>query len=351
MKGLRIRNPGLYGSRVQYLLTATYYQAAATNNQQPTMHLLSTRRWWPIIFAGTIPAIVHPHGEITRVSAFASTSPLHPDRRSAMADIASSSAATVAAALVLCLAPERPALAAAVAPFAPVDALLPAARVKVAIDRAVDVASRLEAEKNDVQKKRELLRDMAGLLLPPQNFNRGATPVEVPRMPARQYLNAYDEYRRGLSILEKPGAMLVQNGEIDAWRRLKREERAREDADEVRAALNYYTSNLNFDPGSFVLTGTREERSRLIREDRVPDVKTVIASDMGLRYLLRNDLLTACDDARAELRYQMEQSPGEVDGSELLEVLLAAQSACEKWFRLIDEKDVLAALNVVLGEK
>ena len=263
-----------------------------------------------------------------------------------MADIASSAAA---AALVLCLAPYRPALAAAVAPFAPVDALLPAARVKVAIDRAVDVASRLAAE-NDAQKKRGLLRDLAGLLLPPRNFNRGATPVEVPRMPARQYLNAYDEYRRVLSLFEKPGAMLVQNGEIDAWKRLKREERAREDADEVRAALNYYTSNLNFDPGSFVLTGTREERSRLIREDRVPDVKTVIASDMGLRYLLRNDLLTACDDARAELRYQMEQSPGEVDGSELLEVLLAAQSACEKWFRLIDEKDVLAALDVVLGE-
>ena len=85
-------------------------------------------------------------------------------------------------------------LAAAVAPFALVDALLPAARVKVAIDRAVDVASCLEAEKNDVQKKRELLWDMAGLLLPPQNFNSGATPlVEVPRMPARHYLNAYND--------------------------------------------------------------------------------------------------------------------------------------------------------------
>jgi hypothetical protein len=64
------------------------------------MNLVSTRRWWPTVFAGMIPAIVHYHGEITRVSAFASTSSPHPDRRSAMADIASS-----AAALVLCLAP------------------------------------------------------------------------------------------------------------------------------------------------------------------------------------------------------------------------------------------------------
>ena len=145
--------------------------------------------------------------------------------------------------------------------------------------------------------------------------------------------------------------MLVQNGEIYAWKRLKWEERVREDADEVRAALNYYTLNINFDLGSFVLTDTREERSKLTWEDSVTDVKTVIASDMGLRYILRNDLLTAWDDARAELRYQMEQSPGEVDDSELLEVLLATQSACEKWFRLIDKKDVLADSDIVSGEK
>jgi hypothetical protein len=54
----------------------------------------------------------------------------------------------------------------------------------------------------------------------------------------------------------------------------------------------------------------------LIREDRRPYVKTVIARNMGVY-----------DDARAELRYQMEQSPGEVNGSNLLGVLLAAQSA------------------------
>ena len=68
-------------------------------------------------------------------------------------------------------------------------------------------------------------------------------------------------------MLEKLGAMLVQCGEIDAWRRLKREERVREDANEIRVALNYYTSNLNFDPGAFLLTGSLEECSRLIRED------------------------------------------------------------------------------------
>ena len=42
------------------------------------------------------------------------------------------------------------------------------------------------------------------------------------------------------------------------------------------------------------------------------------------------NLPTAYDDARAELRYQMEQSPGEVNIINLLGVLLAAQSARAK---------------------
>ncbi|KAL3787143.1 hypothetical protein ACHAWO_010701 [Cyclotella atomus] len=64
----------------------------------------------------------------------------------------------------------------------------------------------------------------------------------------------------------------------------------------------------------------------MIREDEIPDVTTVIASDMGLRYLLRNDILTALDDARAELKYQMKQI--DVDGRDLYDSLLSAQSAC-----------------------
>ena len=264
------------------------------------------------------------------------------DRRAVLNQIVSFTAAFVA----VCTTTKQPALA--VAPFAPVDTLLPAARVKVMIDKSVDIARNLVVEENNTDKKKELLNDLESLLLVPQNFNRGTVPIEVPQQPAQSYLKAYAEYRNRVSILEKPGAMLVQNGEIDTWKRLKRQEKAREDADEVRAALNYYTSNLNFDADKFALTASKEERSKLIREDRIPDVKSVIASDMGLRYLLRNDLLTACDDARAELRYQMKQS--EVDGGDLLDLLLAAQSALDKWFDLIGEKDRLVALDTVRQE-
>lgn len=258
-------------------------------------------------------------------------------RRSFITEIVASSAAS----LVLCTN-KRHALA--VAPFAPIDALVPAARVKLMIDRAVGIASSLVQEEAK-GNKHQMLHDLENLLLVPQNFCRGTAPMEVPQQPAQSYLDAYADYRKRVSILEKPGALLVQNGEIDAWKRLKRQEKAKEDADEVRAALNYYTSNLNFTPDKFLLTGTKEERSKLIREDRLPDVKTVIASDMGLRYLLRNDVLTACDDARAELTYQLKQSESEVDGSDLLELLSDAQTALNKWFDLIDEKDRSSAIS------
>lgn len=108
-------------------------------------------------------------------------------------------------------------------------------------------------------------------------------------------------------------------------------------------------------PRPVTLTGSRSERSRLIRDDRLPDVKNVIASDMGLRYLLRNEVLTALDDARAELRYQMGELDNgkkglEVDGAELLEILQRAQISCSKWFDLIGDEDVAEAFDIVKNE-
>ena len=123
------------------------------------------------------------------------------------------------------------------------------------LDRAVDIASKLvlvldAGDSNaEISSQGMLLHDLENLLLTPQNFNRGTSPIEVPQQPAKSYLDAYADYRRSVSILEKPGALLVQKGEIDAWKRLKRQERLREDADEIRAALNYYTSNINFNSG------------------------------------------------------------------------------------------------------
>ena len=219
------------------------------------------------------------------------------------------------------------------------------------INDALQVPNQLNQA--EAANKRQLLLQLDALLLQPQFFTRGYQSIDVPKQPAKSYLDSYAQYRNSVSLLEKPGALLVQNGEIDTWKRLKRQEKAREDRDEVRAALNFYTSNLNFNPDKYTLTGSKSERSQLIRNDQLPDVKNVIASDMGLRYLLRNEVLTALDDARAELRYQMEEEEkgNNVDGTELLDILQQAQASCDKWFGLIGKKDVAAALEIVQKEE
>lgn len=177
--------------------------------------------------------------------AFGLPTSLSADRRNVMKKIVAS-----AATAVLISTNSNKESAVAVIPFAPTGALLPAARVKIMIDRAVDIASELNSEENAYTQQR-LLHHLEHLLLTPQNFNSGTTPIKVPQQPAKSYLDAYASNRKSISPLEKPGAMLVQQGEIDTWKRLKRQEKAREDTDEIRAAFNYYTSNLNFDSGKF----------------------------------------------------------------------------------------------------
>ena len=97
----------------------------------------------------------------------------------------------------------------AAAPFAPADALLPAARVKVTIDSAVGLARELTKASDRTGDRRQILEQLETMLLLPQNYTRGLQ-VDVPRQPARSYLDAYSEYRSKVSILERPGALLVQ---------------------------------------------------------------------------------------------------------------------------------------------
>jgi hypothetical protein len=235
--------------------------------------------------------------------------------------------------------------------YAPTEALLPAARVKILIDQALDIANKLvrEHDKGPVSVA-ALVNQLEELLLKPQNFVRSTT-KSLPPEPAKQYLQAYREGRQKLPLLAKPGAALVQSGEIDTWKRLKRQEEARERQDEILAALNVYTTQLSFDAARYSLTATKQERSDMIRNEKLPDVKTVISGDLDLRYLYRNQVLSDMDNARAELRYQMKNSEsGGFDATELRDLLLEAQSDLNQWFGLIDEESVKEALVIVMNE-
>jgi hypothetical protein len=261
-------------------------------------------------------------------------------------------------------------------PFAPPEALLPATRVKWTIDRSVELAKEIKAHPNDGTGNQQRQSQLTSFLLTPGNYMRknptadnslvgdaagflpGKSSIKKYE-PAKAYLDTYDTNRKRLPLVFQPGALLVQSGEIDSWRRLKRQEAVKESQDEVRAALNTYTQALTYRADAYLLTVSTQERSKMVREDRLPDTKQVIASDMGMRYLYRNQLLTSMADVKAELEYQMrQQNKGEeqasdvstIDVSDLLPLLLDAQTACETWFGLIDPEQIREATEIVERE-
>ena len=108
-------------------------------------------------------------------------------------------------------------------------------------------------------------------------------------------------------------------------------------------------TNLNFNPTKYVYSGSREEKSRLIREDKLPTATEVIRSDLDARDLYRNAVQTALDDARAEFVYQKKNDFE--DASELVGLLREAQAAIDKWFGFVPDEDVREALEVLKREQ
>lgn len=138
---------------------------------------------------------------LTALSAIPRATSFVESRRSALQDVLS-----FAGGVGVTVSCGRPCYAAA--PFAPEAALFPAARFKVTLDSAVGLANELlnAPERTD---RRQILEQLETMLLVPQNYTRGQK-VDVPKQPAQSYLNAYSEYRNKVSLLERPGALLVQ---------------------------------------------------------------------------------------------------------------------------------------------
>lgn len=104
----------------------------------------------------------------------------------------------------------------------------------------------------------------------------------------------------------------------------------------IRASCNIYTANLRFGD-TYVLTASPGERSRMIRNDALPDVKTVITADLDLRDLYRNQAQTKVEEAQYEL---YRSNP---DIAELRVLLFDAMDAMDQWFALIASNDVSMA--------
>lgn len=238
-------------------------------------------------------------------------------------------------------------------PFAANEALLPATRVKLTIDRALMLANELEeARTSPVElsdsKRDSVVLELQNLLLQPQDYVGSFQLQDVPKSPAKQYLESYRPMPGDLPFQR----FLIRDGDVRTWKALKRSEKEQERNNEIRAALNAYTDVLSFSGNAYRLNVDKQTKSNMVREDKLPELKQVITSDMGLRYLYRNQIITAMDDARAELEYQVSRknqsgNDAGIDARDLVELLTEAQKACDQWFGLIDPKDVQVATETV----
>ena len=247
-------------------------------------------------------------------------------------------------------------------PFAPLENLLPAARVKVLIDQAVDTTNSLVQfkENDDSPKKDPLIAQLKSLLLEPQEFFKTREEVATSKTYLEQktwgdWKKARQEEARNMfQIRVDPATELNEKfeqwGERRQFKRLRRQQLALEQSNKMRAAFNAYTNNLVYGE-NYVLNASQEEKKRLIRQyDQLPDVTSVIRSDLDLRDLYRNQVLTEMDDAKAELEYQLSNKEPLMDFTELLAVLREAQSSCSEWFKFVPENDLKEALEVVRRE-
>ena len=142
--------------------------------------------------------------------------------------------------------------------------------------------------------------------------------------------------------------MLNQADVERQWGMLQSAELAKEQSNEMRAALNYYTQQLEFGD-SYLLTASKMEKKQMIRNDALPTLTAVITSDLDLRELYRNQWLTAVEDWQAEVAYQVKS--GDLDTKEVLDLMNQVYAACEKWFELISPEDVQVAMNTVSSER
>lgn len=157
----------------------------------------------------------------------------------------------------------------------------------------------------------------------------------------------YQLNRKSLvNVGDKFSAMLNQADVERQWGMLQYAESQREQSNEMRAAFNYYTQQLNFSD-KYVLTASKQERKDMIRNDNIPSLTSVITSDLDLRDLYRNQYLTAIEDAQAEVAYQAKQNIDSIEISDTVELMRQAYVASSQWFDMIFSEDVGEAMSSV----
>jgi hypothetical protein len=261
-------------------------------------------------------------------------------------------------------------------PYAPVSALLPATRAKLWIQEAHQLSTKLSAAGSG-QPQEETLRQLDDVLSHrPKLFVKGEKlpqrvgSTALAQFTARQesdraYRSATatmmpsggrDPFADGPSLGELFSSALNRADVARQWGILQAQESKNESQNELRAAWNYYTQQLQFNPSSYEWNASVEEKRKRIRNDQLPTPQAVIVSDLDLRDLYRNQMLTALDDVAAEVKYHLKQTEGNggdkrIDVSDAVDLMNQAYVACNKWFDMIDQNNVKEAEAAVRKEK
>ena len=241
-------------------------------------------------------------------------------------------------------------------PYAPVETLLPALRLKGWVDQAYALSRQLaDTESDQKDQQYQLLKQMNDVLsVPPKLFLGGSKIPKRTSRPTAQLTTGissanksnYKDLRSDLSIPDKMAAMLNQADVERQWGMLQHAESKREQSNELRLAFNFYTQSLVFGD-SYQLTASKEDKKRMIRNDELPSLTAVITSDLDLRDLYRNQFLTSIEDAKAEVAYQVKQIPEDIDRADSIQLMADAHTACQKWFDLIPTVDIDEALSIM----
>lgn len=241
-------------------------------------------------------------------------------------------------------------------PFAPLEALLPATRLKLWIDKAHLLSSSLTST-SDKPAQYEIIKQLNDFLSNPPKLFVSTALKDTTSAPIAQITTGvssanklqYKRNRADLSMPDRLAAMLNQADVERQWGMLQYQESKLQKENEFRAAFNYYTWQLEFG-NSYLLTASKRERSKMIRDETLPTVTEVITSDLDVRELYRNQFLTDIEDAKAEVAYQMKQPPDEIDTTDVVMLMNQAYTACTEWFSLIPVQDVQEAVDVVTKE-
>ena len=185
-------------------------------------------------------------------------------------------------------------------PFAPLSALLPAARVKSTIDDALILTNEILQIDNRMQRstyndsninnelammKNERLMRLQQLILERekrgfmQPFSAGSntnnmlkatmTNTRMPSSNTKLYDETYKQKLKDLPVTNIPLAILSQAGDKRQFGILQRRQRILEKDSPIRQALNFYTRQIQFNTESYVLNVNSEEKKKMIRNFRV----------------------------------------------------------------------------------